>query len=208
MHWGYSWGWEKGWEIKGSSQGGDNSSSFQSILMHCLFFSIPTTEHRLFGLLTPTRTANPPLNNEIREMSQCLSWIPSSKWASSLKQKHFLVEWSEVTPLCLTLCDPMDCSPPGSSVHGDSQARTLEWAARPSSRGSPQPRDQTQVSYIAGRLFTNWATRKQLTQMANGFHTPMFLSEQRRPFYLSTYPWALMLEGWSCRSVLLFSKRL
>ena len=39
-----------------------------------------------------------------------------------------------------TLCDPMDCSPPGSSVHGILQARILEWVAIPSSRGSPQPR--------------------------------------------------------------------
>ena len=46
----------------------------------------------------------------------------------------------------LTLCDPMDCSPPGSSVHGILQARILEWVAMPSSRGSSQPRDQTQSS--------------------------------------------------------------
>ena len=47
---------------------------------------------------------------------------------------------------CLTLCDPMDCSPPGSSVHGILQARILEWVSLSSSRGSSQPRDQTQVS--------------------------------------------------------------
>ena len=44
--------------------------------------------------------------------------------------------------LCLTLCNPMDCSPPGSSVHGHLQARTLEWVAVSSSRGSPRPREQ------------------------------------------------------------------
>ena len=44
--------------------------------------------------------------------------------------------------LCPTLCDPVDCSPPGSSVHGISQARGLEWAATPSSRGPSQPRDE------------------------------------------------------------------
>ena len=48
-----------------------------------------------------------------------------------------------------TLCDPMDCSPPGSSVHGILQARILEWVAIPFSRGSSTPRDQTQVSCIA-----------------------------------------------------------
>ena len=45
-----------------------------------------------------------------------------------------------------TLCDPMDCSPPGSSVHGILQARLLEWVAMPSSRGPFQPRDRTHVS--------------------------------------------------------------
>ena len=55
---------------------------------------------------------------------------------------------------CPTLCDPMDCSPPGSSVHGIFQARVLEWVAIPFSRGSSQPRVQTQVSCITGRLFT------------------------------------------------------
>ena len=49
----------------------------------------------------------------------------------------------------LTLCDPMDYSPLGSSVHRLLQARTLEWAAFSSSRGSSQPRDQTHVSYIS-----------------------------------------------------------
>ena len=52
--------------------------------------------------------------------------------------------------LCLTLCDPVDCSPPGSSVHCILQARILEWAAMPSSRGSFQPRDQTCRSCFAG----------------------------------------------------------
>ena len=56
--------------------------------------------------------------------------------------------------LYLTLWDPMDCSLPGSSVHRILQARILEWVAIPFSRGSSQPRDQTQVSHIAGRFFT------------------------------------------------------
>ena len=53
----------------------------------------------------------------------------------------------------LTLCDPMDCSLPGSSIHGIFQARVLEWVAISFSRGSSQPRDQTQVSRIGGRRF-------------------------------------------------------
>ena len=58
-----------------------------------------------------------------------------------------------VTQSCLTLCNPMDCSPPGSSVHGILQARILEWVAMSFSRGSSWPRDQTQVSCTAGRFF-------------------------------------------------------
>ena len=50
---------------------------------------------------------------------------------------------------CLTLCHPMDCSPPGSSVHGILQARTLEWVAMPSSKGSSPPRDRTCVSSVS-----------------------------------------------------------
>ena len=50
------------------------------------------------------------------------------------------------TQLCPILCDPMDCSPPGSSVHGTFQARILEWVAMPSSRASSRPRDRTHVS--------------------------------------------------------------
>ena len=55
---------------------------------------------------------------------------------------------------CLTLCDPTDCSPPGSSVHGILKARILEWVAIPSSRGSSQPRDRTQVSCIADSVLS------------------------------------------------------
>ena len=59
-----------------------------------------------------------------------------------------------VAQLCLSLCDPVDCGPPGSSVHGILQARLLEWVAILFCRGSSQPRDRTQVSCIAGRFFT------------------------------------------------------
>ena len=54
----------------------------------------------------------------------------------------------------------VDCSPSGSSVHGISQARILEWVAISFSRGSSQPRDRTQVSCTAGGFFTVWATRE------------------------------------------------
>ena len=67
---------------------------------------------------------------------------------------------SEVTQLFPTLCDSMDCSPPGSSVHGIFQAGLLEWVAFSFSRGSSWATDRTRVSRIVGRCFTIWATRE------------------------------------------------
>ena len=65
-----------------------------------------------------------------------------------------------VAQLSPTLCDPKDCSPPGSSVHRILQARILEWVAIPFSRGSSWPRDRTHFSCIGGRFYTFWATRE------------------------------------------------
>ena len=56
---------------------------------------------------------------------------------------------------CLTLCDPMDCGPPSSSVHGILQARTVEWVSMPSSRGSSRPRNWTWVFSIAVRFLSS-----------------------------------------------------
>ena len=61
---------------------------------------------------------------------------------------------------CVRLCDPMDCSPPGSSVQGILQARVLEWVAISFSRRSSWSRDWTHISCIAGRFFTVWATKE------------------------------------------------
>ena len=117
-----------------------------------------------------------PLEKEMATQSSMLAWeIPWTEEPGRLqsmrvirvrydlvtKQQHILPEWlSEVAQSCPTLCDPMDCSPPGSSVHGILQARVLEWGAIAFSRGSSQPRDRTQVSHIAGRRFNLWTTRE------------------------------------------------
>ena len=71
-----------------------------------------------------------------------------------------LKQWKWNHSVMSDLFDPIDCSLPGSSVHGILQARILEWVAISFSRGSSQPRDQIQVSLIVGRFFTIWATRK------------------------------------------------
>ena len=74
-----------------------------------------------------------------------------------------------------TLCGPMNCSLPGSSVHRDFPGRMLEWVAIPSSRESSQPRDQTQVSHIAGGFFTIWATREaQYISMGDRYSGPVY----------------------------------
>ena len=82
-----------------------------------------------------------PLRPDLRSYPE-LSW-----WFSCAKSR-------------LTLCFPMDCSLPGSSVPGILQARILEWVTISFSQGSSQPRNRTQVSCIAGRFFTDWTTRE------------------------------------------------
>ena len=66
-----------------------------------------------------------------------------------------------VTQSCLTLCNPLDCSPPDSSVHAIPKARILEWVAVSYSRGSSPPRDQTCIScisHIGRQILYHWAT--------------------------------------------------
>ena len=75
--------------------------------------------------------------------------------AASFQVKHSFPMYVCIhTQLCLTLCDTMDYSPPGSSVHGILQIRLLEWVAMPCSRGSSQPMDRTCISCIEGRFLT------------------------------------------------------
>ena len=96
----------------------------------------------------------------------CLTdWLASSLYTKCLlkhlaHRMHCLLACVFVTQSCLTLCHPVDCSPPDSSVHGILQVRILEWVAIPFSRGSSQPRDWTWLSCIADRFFTIWGTRK------------------------------------------------
>ena len=83
----------------------------------------------------------------------------ASRVKRSLLPESLQLTWvhaCSVAKSCPTLCDPMDCSPPGSSVHGIYQARILEWVAISSPKGSPQPRDWTSpmAPALAGRFFT------------------------------------------------------
>ena len=86
------------------------------------------------------KTTNRTCNGHLWFAKYCFSWIDG--WKICVRCMLMNVQ------LCLTLCDPMDCSPPGSPVHGIFQARILEWIAISSSRGSSWPRDQTCVSCL------------------------------------------------------------
>ena len=137
--------------------------------------------------------------------STILTGIPFSWIINTLKSSAFVSLLCLIAQLCLTLCDPMDCSLPGSSVHEDSPGkntgvgchallqgifptqgsnpgyplckrilyqlshqgspRILKWVACPFSSGSSPPRNRTRVSCIAGRFFTNCATREALVSL-------------------------------------------
>ena len=105
-----------------------------------------------------------PLESILYKEEYIIKWTRNKCLIHSLFQqlirRKSTHKWSEVAQWCPTLCDPMDCSLPGSSIHGIFQARVLEWVAISFSRGSSWPRDWTQVSRIAGRRFTIWATRE------------------------------------------------
>ena len=116
--------------------------------------------HALLQGIFPTQGLNPSLPH-CRQILYLLSH-QGSPCRSKCGHITFLESESEVAQTCPTLCDPMDCSLPGSSVHGIFQAIVLEWIAISFSRGSSQPRDWTPVSRIVDRRFTVWATRRVL----------------------------------------------
>ena len=97
-------------------------------------------------------------------------------------------------------CDPTEHSLPGSSVCGILQARILGWVAISFSRGSSQPRDRTLVSCIAGRLFTEWATRKDKALGDNYFLSEGYFLECKWLFamtFLSSFCHGFKIPSWS-----------
>ena len=97
---------------------------------------------------------------------------------------------------CPTLCDPTDCSSPGSSVHGILQARILEWVAIPFSRGSSQPRDQTQASCIAGRFFIVWVQYRSHTPQGNSAQVPELMNPHTATREKPEPQWRAHLPQW------------
>ena len=98
-------------------------------------------------------------------------------------------KWKWSHSVMSTLCDPIDYSLPGSSVHGIFQAIVLEWIAISFSRGSSQPRAWTQVSHIVDRCFTIWATRevRQSTVHLNSLHIQRVLFHWPLHFWFISY---------------------
>ena len=110
----------------------------------------------------PLWSPSPPAFNlsQHHSLFKCISSSHQVAKVLAFQLQHQWSDLSEVAQLCPTLCNPMDCSLPGSSVHGIFQARVLEWIAISFSRGSSLPRDRTRVSRIVDRRFTVWATRE------------------------------------------------
>ena len=105
----------------------------------------------------------------------------------------------KVTQSCPTLCNPMDCSPPVSSIHRIFKARILEWIAMPSSRGHSLPRDRSGLSCITGRFFTYLSHHGSPPAK----HTKM-LADSNQPCHTGTR-WlhgnpALCLSSWTVAS--------
>ena len=137
------------------------------------------------------------------------STSPSNKYSTLIS---FMIVWMisllskglsrVLVQSCLTLCDPMDCSLLGFSVHRILQARILEWVASSFSRGFSRPSDQTWISGIAGGFFTDWATR-EVFSLVQG--TEMHLNKiksRKASYYKGTcLPEEMKVEGLHSRII-------
>ena len=89
-----------------------------------------------------------------------------------------------VIQLCLTPCELMDCSQPGSSVHEIFQWRILKWVAIPFARGPSQPRNRTWISHIAGQFFTGRATRES------------YVTNKGQKYKMNPVEFAISISAW------------
>ena len=131
-------------------------------------------------------------SNKQRSLGWCTNW----NWTTGLRWRAIrkFMEWIGcclIAQSCLTLRDPMDCSPPGFSVYGISQARILEWVAISYSRGSSQPRDWNWSPALAGWFFTAEPQGKTLTEW-----TPVCKRERTAHTGLSKSDWPDSVGWW------------
>ena len=130
---------------------------------------------------------------------QPLYWTQKSLgWRISIHLPYSCLGASSIARLCPTHCNPMDCSLPGSSVHGIFQDRTLEWIAFSFSRGSSQPSNQTQASRIAGGFSASWATREA--------QSPQITTQIRDANHNQWHTYCFFQSlSWRCRLILSLS---
>ena len=142
----------------------------QYIYIYNIYIYIKQSTNRIWAKDRNGHLSKESIQMDIKHMKRCsgsllvkchskLQWgvnLPLSEWPSSKSE-------SINHSVCLTLCNPIDCSLPGSSVHGNSLGKNTEVVCMISTRGSSQPRDQSQVSRLASKCFTIWATREALS---------------------------------------------
>ena len=144
-------------------------SLYINILFHYQFISVTQSCQTLCD---PMNCSTPglPVHHQLPEFTQThvhYRLLQNTEYILCARSKSllystltfaFFVHACSVTQSRATLWDPMDCSPPRSSVHGISQVRILEWVAFSLSRGSSRPRDRTCISCMGRRVLYHWAT--------------------------------------------------
>ena len=155
-----------------------------------------TTQFLGFLLVPHLGTEPGPLAVKARSLNH---WIAREFSRLDTFEESYLSIYCAPAQSSLTVCNPMDCSSPGSSVHGIFPTRILEWVAMPSSRGSAQPRDWTHVSCvscIAGGFFTHWVTGDALLKNTVILYTIPELGQSSHSFLMFSYNcWGSALFG-------------
>ena len=140
------------------------------------------------GTVKDRETWRAAVHGVVRSQTRLSDWtttrkqkVPTQRFSSRLHNQddntgHFWLQFPspekrkvKVAQPCLTLCDPLDCSLPGSSIRGILQARILKWVAYPFSRGTSCPRNRNRVFCIAGGFFPSWATREAPTKIITSY---------------------------------------
>ena len=146
----------------------DLMGSFIFVMPVYLFIVLRDIKNRQTGISLAVKRLRPRLPMQgvwVWSLVRVLrSHMPRDQKHQNMKQKQhynkFNKDFKNVLSFSVTFdsLHPLDCSPPGSSVHGILQARILDWISISSPRGSSQPWDWARVSCLAGRIFHRWAT--------------------------------------------------
>ena len=176
-----------------------SSGRFSGLILFNLCLAFKTTAHKSTSSWPPWKSWEGIFDDSVAfllgfSQSLCLlllhgffTWGIPKVYASPLIP--VLCVCAKLLHSCPMLGDPMDCSPPGSSVHGILQARILEWVAMPSSRGSLQPRNQTHVPYVscvAGRFFnTSTAWEAPIPALPKAYRSKLERNDKTRKLLIT-----------------------